>query len=152
MRFSNMFSVVFVVVIASTFGCGKVGDAIEKKPIQGEVRKKELQWVCYDRIKYIFGDGSRFRPKPPVILKLKQFSDSSGSFSVTTRGIVEIIDGTRQPALFSFKGINRTWVFGKNYDHQIVLKPNQEAYYYDFTGAKDGERRKSRQGFHCEKL
>ena len=152
MRFSNILRVVFIVAIALIIGCGKVGDAIEKKPIQGEVRKKELQWVCYDRIKYIFGDGSRFRPKPPVILKLKQFSDSRGNFSVSRRGIVEITGGAKQPALFSFKGINRTWAFGNKYNHQIVLEPNQEANYYDFTGAKDGERRKARQFFRCEKL
>ena len=151
MRFSNMLNVVSVVVIASTFGCGKVGDVIEEKPKQVEVRKKELQWACYDSFEYI-----RNRPflglGAPVLLKLRQLPDWNGNFSASTRGIVEITGGKKQPALFSFDGINRTWAFGYKHKHQIFLKPNQDANYYDFTGAKDGERRKPRQFFRCEKL
>ena len=152
MRFSNILRVVFVVVIASTFGCGKLGDAIEEKPKQVEVRKKELQWACYDRLQYIFNRPDFLGLGAPVILKLKQFADWNGNFSASRRGIVEIIGGKKQPARFFFNGINRKWIFGDNYHHQIVLEPNQEANYYDFTGAKDGERRKASQRFRCEKL
>ncbi|MCY4383184.1 MAG: hypothetical protein OXE44_08565 [Nitrospinae bacterium] len=146
-----MLRAVFVVVIASIFGCGMAGDVIEEKPKQVEMKKKELQWACYDRTEYILN-----RPVlglgAPVILKLKQFPDWNGNFSASTRGIVEITGGKKQSALFYFKGINRTWAFGYKNNHQIVLQPDQSAYYYDFTGAKDGERRKAGQSFRCEKL
>ena len=57
------------------------------------------------------------------------------------------------PAFHEVNGIDNTfmWGGGKLNDYKIVIKPDNTAYYYDFSNAKRDEIRESQQTLKCNK-
>lgn len=70
-------------------------------------------------------------------------------------GRVKIGDVVDTSSVFVIQGLARRWVWGRSVDdteYQIIMKLNDEAGYYDFTDAKDGEKRTPKETFTCVKL
>ena len=57
------------------------------------------------------------------------------------------------PAFHEVNGINNSFMWGgrKLNDYKIVIKPDNTAYYYDFSNAKKDEIRESQQTLKCKK-
>ena len=56
------------------------------------------------------------------------------------------------PAFHEVNGINNSFMWGgrKLNDYKIVIKPDNTAYYYDFSNAKKEEIRESQQTLKCK--
>ena len=101
---------------------------------------KFVEWEC----------GTFFLLKP--VLNVGYFPNyKSGSISVgalTLESNEEIF-----PAFHEVNGIDNAfmWGGGKLNDYKIVIKPDNTAYYYDFSTAKQDEIRESQQTLKCKK-
>ena len=101
---------------------------------------KFVEWEC----------GTFFLLKP--VLNVGYFPNyKSGDISVgalTLEANEEML-----PAFHEVNGIDNTfmWGGGKLNDYKIVIKPDNTAYYYDFSNAKRDEIRESQQTLKCNK-
>ena len=101
---------------------------------------KFVEWEC----------GTFFLLKP--VLNVGYFPNyKSGDISVgalTLEANEEMF-----PAFHEVNGIDNTfmWGGGKLNDYKIVIKPDNTAYYYDFSNAKRYEIRESQQTLKCNK-
>ena len=101
---------------------------------------KFVEWEC----------GTFFLLKP--VLNVGYFPNyKSGDISVgalTLEANEEMF-----PAFHEVNGIDNTfmWGGGKLNDYKIVIKPDNTAYYYDFSNAKRDEIRESQQTLKCNK-
>ena len=101
---------------------------------------KFVEWEC----------GTFFLLKP--VLNVGYFPNyKSGDISVgalTLESNEEIF-----PAFHEVNGINNSFMWGgrKLNDYKIVIKPDNTAYYYDFSNAKKEEIRESQQTLKCKK-
>ena len=101
---------------------------------------KFIEWEC----------GTFFLLKP--VLNVGYFPNyKSGDISVgalTLEANEEMF-----PAFHEVNGIDNTfmWGGGKLNDYKIVIKPDNTAYYYDFSNAKRDEIRESQQTLKCNK-
>ena len=101
---------------------------------------KFIEWEC----------GTFFLLKP--VLNVGYFPNyKSGDISVgalTLEANEEMF-----PAFHEVNGIDNTFMWGgdKLNDYKIVIKPDNTAYYYDFSNAKRDEIRESQQTLKCNK-
>ena len=101
---------------------------------------KFIEWEC----------GTFFLLKP--VLNVGYFPNyKSGDISVgalTLEANEEMF-----PAFHEVNGVDNTfmWGGGKLNDYKIVIKPDNTAYYYDFSNAKRDEIRESQQTLKCKK-
>ena len=101
---------------------------------------KFIEWEC----------GTFFLLKP--VLNVGYFPNyKSGDISVGAL----ILESNEEmfPALHEVNGINNSFVWGgrKLNNYKIVIKPDNTAYYYDFSNAKKEEIRESQQTLKCKK-
>ena len=101
---------------------------------------KFVEWEC----------GTFFLLKP--VLNVGYFPNyKSGDISV---GALTLESNEEMfPAFHEVNGINNSFMWGgrKLNDYKIVIKPDNTAYYYDFSNAKKEEIRESQQTLKCKK-
>ena len=101
---------------------------------------KFIEWEC----------GTFFLLKP--VLNVGYFPNyKSGDISV---GALTLESNEEMfPAFHEVNGINNSFMWGgrKLNDYKIVIKPDNTAYYYDFSNAKKEEIRESQQTLKCKK-
>lgn len=103
-------------------------------------------WECYERV-------SRDRATPLVLLDGLLRMDSEvpnvGPGTVRLVGLVE------HDARFGIAGLNRRWDFSLDedgtYDFAIVIEPNGDGSYYDFSRVAAGESTSPSQLYSCER-
>ena len=102
-------------------------------------------WECYDRSAFD-------RATPLVVLDglLRMDSDipNVGPGTVRLVGLVE------HDARFGIAGLNRRWDFSEDdggYDFAIVIEPNGDGSYYDFSRVPTGESTGPNQLYSCER-
>ena len=101
---------------------------------------KFVEWEC----------GTFFLLKP--VLNVGYFPNyKSGDISV---GALTLESNEEMfPAFHEVNGINNSFMWGgrKLNNYKIVIKPDNTAYYYDFSNAKKEEIRESQQTLKCKK-
>ena len=101
---------------------------------------KFVEWEC----------GTFFLLKP--VLNVGYFPNyKSGDISV---GALTLESNEEMfPAFHEVNGINNSFMWGgkKLNNYKIVIKPDNTAYYYDFSNAKKEEIRESKQTLKCKK-
>ena len=101
---------------------------------------KFVEWEC----------GTFFLLKP--VLNVGYFPNyKSGNISV---GALTLESNEEMfPAFHEVNGINNSFMWGgrKLNNYKIVIKPDNTAYYYDFSNAKKEEIRESQQTLKCKK-
>ena len=101
---------------------------------------KFVEWEC----------GTFFLLKP--VLNVGYFPNfKSGDISV---GALTLESNDEMlPAFHEVNGINNSFMWGgrKLNNYKIVIKPDNTAYYYDFSNAKNDEIRESQQTLKCKK-
>ena len=101
---------------------------------------KFVEWEC----------GTFFLLKP--VLNVGYFPNyKSGDISV---GALTLVSNEEMfPAFHEVNGINNSFMWGgrKLNNYKIVIKPDNTAYYYDFSDAKKEEIRESQQTLKCKK-
>ena len=102
-------------------------------------------WECYDIAAYD-------RATPLVVLDGSLRMDSEtpnlGPGTVRLLGLVE------HDAQFRIDGLDRRWNFGLDegsYEFAIVIEPNGNGSYYDFSAVSSGERTGPKQLYSCER-
>ena len=94
--------------------------------------------------------GTFFLLKP--VLNVGYFPNyKSGDISV---GALTLVSNEEMfPAFHEVNGINNSFMWGgrKLNNYKIVIKPDNTAYYYDFSNAKKEEIRESEQTLKCKK-
>ena len=101
---------------------------------------KFVEWEC----------GTFFLLKP--VLNVGYFPNyKSGDISVGALTLES--NDEMYPTFHEVNGIDNSfmWGGGKLNDYKIVIKPDNTAYYYDFSNAKKDEIRESQQTFKCKK-
>ena len=103
-------------------------------------------WECYDRV-------ARDRSDPLVVLdgSLRMDSDNPN----VGPGTVQLLGLVEHDARFGIVGLNRRWDFSVDeegtYDFAIVIEPNGDGSYYDFSVVPTGERTGPIQLYSCER-
>ena len=101
---------------------------------------KFVEWEC----------GTFFLLKP--VLNVGYFPNyKSGDISVGALTLE--LNDEMYPTFHEVNGIDNSfmWGGGKLNDYKIVIKPDNTAYYYDFSNAKKDEIRESQQTLKCKK-
>ena len=101
---------------------------------------KFIEWEC----------GTFFLLKP--VLNVGYFPNyKSGDISVGALTLES--NDEMYPTFHEVNGIDNSfmWGGGKLNDYKIVIKPDNTAYYYDFSNAKKDEIRESQQTLKCKK-
>ena len=102
-------------------------------------------WKCYDMV-------ARDRSDPLVVLNgsLRMDSDNPN----VGPGTVQLLGLVEHDARFGIAGLNRRWDFSVDegaYDFAIVIEPNGDGSYYDFSAVPSGERTRPQQRYSCER-
>ncbi len=101
---------------------------------------KFVEWEC----------GTFFLLKP--VLNVGYFPNYKSS-DISVGALTLEANEEMFPAFHEVNGIDNTfmWGGGKLNDYKIVIKPDNTAYYYDFSNAKRDEIRESQQTLKCNK-
>lgn len=103
------------------------------------------RWACFER----FGrDGAVPLVMLDGLLRIDSATPNVGPGTVRLVGLIE------QEARFSIDGLNRRWNFGQDdsgYDFAIVIAPNGDGNYYDFSHVPVGETTSASQLYSCER-
>ncbi|WP_290524577.1 hypothetical protein [Alcanivorax sp.] len=97
------------------------------------------EWHCKDPIDY----------PAPVLVRALVYEKGYFNGDVIAAGVTN-------PAVYSVQGFQMRWDFGSDGDggapYSLVLQPNGDASYYDFTGVPKGEKVSASQRYKCKKV
>ena len=102
-------------------------------------------WECFDRFAR---DGAGPLVMLDGLLRMDNAIPNIGPGTVRLVGLIE------HEAQFRIDGLNRRWNFGDEdtaYDFAIVIEPNGDGSYYDFSGVAVGESTSPSQLYSCER-
>ena len=102
-------------------------------------------WECYDIV-------ARDRATPLVVLDGVLRVDSA--IPNVGPGTVRLVGLVEHDARFGIAGLNRRWDFSVDegaYDFAIVIEPNGDGSYYDFSGVATGESTSPEQLYTCKR-
>ena len=136
--------VLLVAVFLLLNGCASTSAKNDKDPsntANSSIRPIE-EWHC----KELYGNSTK------VLVSLKVFDEfiDADELGPIQLGEVEF-DNDTFIAAYENKGFKQSWVFLDDANHQVRLKVNGRAHYFDFTGAKPGETRESEMTLDCQK-
>ena len=103
------------------------------------------RWECFDRL-------ARDRATPLVVLDGLLRMDSA--ISNVGPGTVRLLGVVEHDAQFRIDGLDRRWNFGDGdtaYDFAIVIEPNGDGSYYDFSRVPTGESTGPKQLYYCQR-
>ena len=103
------------------------------------------RWECFERFAR---DGAAPLVMLDGLLRMDSAILNVGPGTVRLVGLIE------QEARFSIDGLNRRWNFGQDdsgYDFAIVIAPNGDGSYYDFSHVPAGETTSASQLYSCER-
>ena len=103
------------------------------------------RWACYERFAR---DGAAPLVMLDGLLRMDSATPNVGPGTVRLIGLIE------QEAQFSIDGLNRRWNFGQDdsgYDFAIVIAPNGDGSYYDFSHIPDGQSTSASQLYSCQR-
>jgi len=68
----------------------------------------------------------------------------------TAEGVVDV-SGNKQKAIYYLNGIDERWDFGFKHQFSLGIQPDGSGYYYDFSGAEQGEKVEPSQTYSCKR-
>ena len=92
-------------------------------------------WRCFDRFDF---------DKTELLLTLARYQGEWSEYGVVTLSGVEPIT-----TLFGIKGFKRRWDWDQ---YAVIVEPNGDGHYYDFSTTPDGETIPASMSFQCKKV